>query len=153
MSGCKDHGVITVEFDGNIGSPVGCYQCEIDRLRAEVERQQETIRLQHESIIRHQRMHAPIPPRALLYTDSIGGQQICRDDMWAVTTEELNRLTAEVGRWVEINTRSETRLAEAIVERDAALAKLEAVREYMDNATGPMDWNRVRAILDGEGGK
>lgn len=30
--------------------------------------------------------------RPLLYTDSIKGQQICRDDMWAVTTEELNQL-------------------------------------------------------------
>lgn len=29
--------------------------------------------------------------RPLLYTDSIKGAQVCRDDMWAVTTEELNR--------------------------------------------------------------
>lgn len=28
--------------------------------------------------------------RPLLYTDSIGGEQVCRDDIWAVTTEELN---------------------------------------------------------------
>lgn len=34
--------------------------------------------------------------RPLLYTDSIKGQQVCRDDMWAVTTEELNKLHEEL---------------------------------------------------------
>lgn len=39
-------------------------------------------------------MRAKIPPRPLLYTDTIQGQQVCRDDMWAVTTDELNRMGA-----------------------------------------------------------
>jgi hypothetical protein len=30
--------------------------------------------------------------RPILYTDTIKGIQVCRDDMWAVTTEELNKL-------------------------------------------------------------
>lgn len=30
--------------------------------------------------------------RPILYTDTVNGIQTCRDDMWAVTTEELNKL-------------------------------------------------------------
>jgi hypothetical protein len=34
----------------------------------------------------------PLAKRPILYTDSIKGTQVCRDDLWAVTTEELNAL-------------------------------------------------------------
>ena len=34
--------------------------------------------------------------RPLLSTDTIGGDQILRDDMWALTTEELNAIGAEI---------------------------------------------------------
>lgn len=35
---CKEHGEITVEFNGNAGSPDNfCYQCEIDRLKEELQ--------------------------------------------------------------------------------------------------------------------
>ena len=39
MSECKEHGTIYVEYGGNIGAPSDgyCYQCEIDRLKAELE--------------------------------------------------------------------------------------------------------------------
>ena len=30
--------------------------------------------------------------RPILYTDGLKGEQVCRDDLWAVTTEELNRV-------------------------------------------------------------
>jgi hypothetical protein len=40
-------------------------------------------------------MRAPVPARPILYTDTIKGNQCCRDDMWAVTTEELNRLAEQ----------------------------------------------------------
>lgn len=52
--------------------------------------------------------------RPLLYTDTIGGNQVCRDDMWALTTEELNGIDAEL-----------TRLREAV---DAACDRI-AVRD------------------------
>lgn len=39
-------------------------------------------------------MRAHVPARPILYTDTIYGEQCRRDDMWAVTTEELNRLAA-----------------------------------------------------------
>jgi cell division protein FtsB len=36
---------------------------------------------------------SPLATRPILYTDTIkGGQQALRDDLWAVTTEELNEL-------------------------------------------------------------
>jgi len=30
--------------------------------------------------------------RPILYTDTVGNEQVCRDDLWAVTTDELNAL-------------------------------------------------------------
>jgi len=34
----------------------------------------------------------PLATRPILYSDTIDGKQVGRDDMWAVTTEELNAL-------------------------------------------------------------
>lgn len=34
----------------------------------------------------------PLAIRPIFYTDSIGGKQVMRDDLWAVTTDELNGL-------------------------------------------------------------
>jgi len=34
----------------------------------------------------------PLATRPVLYTDTVGGNQACRDDLWAVTTDELNDL-------------------------------------------------------------
>lgn len=34
----------------------------------------------------------PLATRPVLYTDTVGGNQTCRDDLWAVTTDELNAL-------------------------------------------------------------
>lgn len=36
--------------------------------------------------------NSKLATRPLLYTDTIKGEQVFRDDMWAVTTEELNQL-------------------------------------------------------------
>lgn len=36
----------------------------------------------------------PLATRPILYTDTVGGKQTMRDDLWAVTTEELNALLA-----------------------------------------------------------
>ena len=36
---------------------------------------------------------------------SVGGEQTCRDDLWAVTTEELNALLSETGRISENDKR------------------------------------------------
>lgn len=35
---------------------------------------------------------------AILYTDTIKGNQVCRDDLWAVNTDELNAIHAELAR-------------------------------------------------------
>ncbi len=35
---------------------------------------------------------SPLATRPILYTDTLSGDQVCRDDLWAVTTEELNRM-------------------------------------------------------------
>jgi hypothetical protein len=32
--------------------------------------------------------------RAIFYTDELRGKQVCRDDLWAVSTDELNGLHA-----------------------------------------------------------
>ena len=34
--------------------------------------------------------YSPLATRALLYSDTIGRDDVLRDDMWAVTTKELN---------------------------------------------------------------
>lgn len=34
----------------------------------------------------------PLATRPILYTDTVGGKQTLRDDLWAVSTEELNSL-------------------------------------------------------------
>ncbi len=33
-----------------------------------------------------------VPCRPVLYTDTVGGEQTCRDDLWAVSTDDLNAL-------------------------------------------------------------
>lgn len=38
----------------------------------------------------------PLATRPILYTDTIKGEQVCRDDLWALTTEELNNLMPKV---------------------------------------------------------
>jgi hypothetical protein len=37
---------------------------------------------------------SPLATRPVLYTDTVGGVQTCRDDLWAITTDELNALAA-----------------------------------------------------------
>lgn len=54
--------------------------------------------------------------RPILYTDAIGGRQVCRDDMWAVTTEELNSLENSltqdrVEMWEEMIKKAENLLS------------------------------------------
>jgi len=39
---------------------------------------------------------SPLATRALLYRDTIKGEPVCRYDMWAVSTDELNALHREI---------------------------------------------------------
>lgn len=48
--------------------------------------------------------------RMVMYTDTVGGEQTCRDDLWAVTTEELNGVHAEL-----THLRSESRDTDSYV--------------------------------------
>ena len=36
--------------------------------------------------------------RAVFYTDTVANKQACRDDLWAVSTDELNAIHAELTR-------------------------------------------------------
>ena len=64
-------------------------------------------------------MTAPVPARPILYTDTVSGEQCCRDDMWAVTTAELNALSrakqaaqsAQVSEW---SLRSQIEISNAL---------------------------------------
>ncbi len=40
--------------------------------------------------------NSPLATRPILYTDIVNGEQTCCDDLWAVTTEELNALETKV---------------------------------------------------------
>ena len=59
--------------------------------------------------------HSPYAKRPILYTDTVDGEQCCVDNLWAVSTQELNEMKAE---------------------RDAAVAQLDAVRLW---AAGNLD--------------
>lgn len=65
---------------------------------AEVERERDearaTLRDARERDGRWRVMHYPIEARPILYTDEVGGRQTMRDDLWAVTTAELNQCHA-----------------------------------------------------------
>ena len=37
--------------------------------------------------------------RPVLYTDTVKGEQVCRDDLWAVSTEELNAIHNELKQY------------------------------------------------------
>ena len=59
---------------------------------------------------------SPLATRPLLYTDTLGGKQTMRDDLWAVTTAELNEqerviasLRAERNELFEFKTWYESR--------------------------------------------
>ena len=63
-------------------------------------------------------MTAPVPARPILYTDTVSGEQCCRDDMWAVTTAELNAIS-----------RAKQAAQPQVIERDALKARCEAIAE------------------------
>lgn len=42
--------------------------------------------------------HSKLATRPILYTDTVKGRQVCRDDMWAVTTDELNAKEIEIAK-------------------------------------------------------
>jgi hypothetical protein len=44
------------------------------------------------------KLETDIPVLPVLYTDTIGGKQTMRDDLWAVTTKDLNAQSAELAR-------------------------------------------------------
>ena len=90
-------------------------------------------------------------PRPILYTDTINGQQVCVDNLWAVTTEELNRLAllekvdSEL-RGAISDAMSDTenlvhleKLGGNIVKEEHAkgvLLALRLVREFMERSPG-----------------
>lgn len=47
---------------------------------------------------------SPLATRPVLYTDTLEGRQTCRDDLWAVTTDELNDLHRAVQNAATINS-------------------------------------------------
>ena len=78
----------------------------IEHILAEVERERDearaTLRDARESDGRWRVMHYPIEARPILYTDEVGGRQTMRDDLWAVTTAELNQCHAAEQRLADV---------------------------------------------------
>lgn len=64
-------------------------------------------------IVQESVCHSKLATRPILYTDTVGGKQTLRDDLWAVTTEELN----------EIEFSSQISLLEAELERKKGMTK------------------------------
>lgn len=68
---------------------------------------------------RTRRCHSPYAKRPILYTDTVNGEQCCVDNLWAVSTEELNesaRLQAECNKY-EAEAIREVVAKAAIVDR------------------------------------
>ena len=73
--------------------------------------------------------------RPLLYTDTIEGKQVCRDDMWVLTTEELK----SVGAVLEAARRCERQDTATRAEDDST-----SPEEFTDNlAEGGFSWNNL----------
>lgn len=74
---------------------------------------------------------------AILYTDTVGGKQTLRDDLWAVSTEELNaieeRLKAANDYLVKCNNPQSVATMEKIEELEVSLSKHKAVVEVARN--------------------
>ena len=65
---------------------------ELEKIRTERNEERSMFRESRDLWERQRIMHAKIPARPILYTDEVGGKQTLRDDLWAVTTAELNAL-------------------------------------------------------------
>lgn len=72
--------------------------------------------------------------RPLLYTDTIDGKQVCRDDMWVLTTEELNAADAELTSLRALLEELENSCA----EKDAELSKFRQAIGLMTTIKGSM---------------
>lgn len=70
--------------------------------------------------------------RPLLYTDALGGEQTCRDDLWVLTTEELNSIAVTLS------------MAECTLAAQAALSHGWDYKVYPNS---PLDV--VRTVLNG----
>ena len=60
-----------------------------DRI-ADAERSQMYMQDRIDHLERKRRCHSKYAKRPILYTDGVNGEQCCRDDLWAISTEELN---------------------------------------------------------------
>lgn len=74
------------------------------KLDARHEISEERERLLHELAeqnrywIERDKCHSKYTKRMILYSDTLGGFQVGRDDLWAVSTEELNTLTRQLDK-------------------------------------------------------
>lgn len=73
--------------------------------------------------------HSKYTKRMILYSDSLGGVQVRRDDLWAVSTEELNILTRQLDKQGQT-----IKLLVDRLERYMALCKHECVGFCPDHA-------------------
>jgi len=95
-----------------------------------------------------------VPVRVLLYTDSIGGEQVLRDDMWAVTTADLNEsheATAALRAELAAEREKVARLERTVeMLREAGLRLIGAVEACAVSESGgpPVNWAAVFASQD-----
>jgi len=78
-----------------------CLRRQLAAVQAERDEYLEELHRQHDRIEYFERSrycHSPQAKRPVLYTDTVGGEQCCVDNLWAVTTQELNELEADNSR-------------------------------------------------------
>lgn len=86
--------------------------------------------------------------RAIYYTDTIGGKQTGRDDLWAITSAELRDLEARADAASRVVVRTA-----AIAAPPDALAALGSISEWMRNLPIPTrgcgsNMERLRRVID-----
>jgi hypothetical protein len=95
---------------------------------------------------------SPLATRPVLYTDTVGGSQTCRDDLWAVTTDELNALELAAGAARQgSNTNEESVNLEAF-EAVCPEVYTDAERELLWKGwqlAGQSQATKVQAVLEG----
>ena len=86
---CKDPECICYDEDNAIAlRDYARLEDENATLRAELERLLDMV----EYYKKRDTLHYPIKARMILYNDTIEGEECHRDDIWAVTTQELNEM-------------------------------------------------------------
>lgn len=79
---------------------------------------------------------SPLATRPLLYSDTLRGETTFRDDLWAVSTEELNA-----------QERENAALRKRVEELEAALNKIAYAKSgYLDHPRTDINWPQSASV-------